>query len=400
MADELDAYYRDFDDCFSRSEGRQMIRRFARGQLGPIERKSLEPIADKEGITPRSLQFFFSRNEWDEEQTLACHQQRVGREWGAADAIFVIDETSDGKKGEWTAGIAPQYCGESGKIDNCIVSVHTAYVSGGRHCLLDGTLFLPENWNPEVPEAELKRTRAQIPEDIVHQPKTVLALEQLKRALAHGVPGGYVTADELYGGAPWWRQAVAQLGLTYVVEVPNRLYGWIDRRQGEAQALEPLLLTHPKLKRLRQRYTVHHTDKGPEVWACRRVRFIEQAENAPTEAQTLLVAYNERTGEIKYFLTNAAATLSTAACLKVAFSRWRIERCFEDCKGELGLNHAELRTYRGLRRHFILTAINYYFLLTRVQATGEKKSQRRATGRRLTSDHRTARGGVNGRHAA
>jgi SRSO17 transposase len=125
IADELEVYYHEVDDCFTRSEGRDRIRLFARGQLGPLERKSLEPMADHEGISPRALQGFFSRNEWHEEKALEKHQKRVAAELGGAEGIFVIDETSDGKKGQWTAGVAPQYCGESGKIDNCIVSVHT-----------------------------------------------------------------------------------------------------------------------------------------------------------------------------------------------------------------------------------------------------------------------------------
>jgi SRSO17 transposase len=403
MADALDDYYREFDGCCSRSEGRDMIRRFARGQLGPLERKSLEPIADSEGVAPRALQWFFCRNGWDEERVLERHQQRVAAELSGPDGIFIVDETSDAKKGEWTAGVAHQYCGESGKLDHCIVSVHTAYARAGQHCLLDGELFVPEGWNPDAadPLIERKRARAQLPAEVVHRPKTVMALEQLQRALAHGVAGRYVTADELYGGAPWWRRELAALGLIYVVEVPNRVYGWIDQRHGEAQPLKTLAATHPRLKdRVRKRYVTHETDKGPEVWACRRVVFIEQAEAAPQGPQTLLVARNVRTQEVKFFLVNAPRTMSTAQCLKVAFSRWRVERCFEDCKGELGLNHAELRTYRGLRRHLILTAVNYYFLQTRVWALGEKRPDGFAARRRPPSDCGAAQRGHHERATA
>ena len=242
ITDELEAYYQTFDECFVRSEGQAMVRRYARGQLGPIERKSLEPIADAEGINPRTLQWFFVRNGWDEERALELHQRRVCDELSGEDGIFVIDETSDAKKGQWTAGVDRQYCGESGKIDNCIVSVHTAYVRDDRHCLLDGQLFLPKSWNPTPGDEEVarKRERAQISLEVVHRPKTELALEQIHRALANGVAGSYVTADELYGGAPWWRKALAELGLIYVVEVPNRVYGWLKRREGEAKTLKNL----------------------------------------------------------------------------------------------------------------------------------------------------------------
>lgn len=376
ISEELEDYYRLYDECFSRSEGREMIRRFARGQLGPLERKSLEPIADGEGIEPRALQLFFSRNEWDEEEALKRHQQRVASELSRREGIFIIDETSDAKKGQWTAGVGRQYCGESGKIDNCIVSVHTAYACDDSHCLLDGELFLPESWNPNAVDAVItrKRHRAKIPEEIVHRPKTELAMGQIKRALGNGVAGSYVTADELYGGAPWWRAELAALGLIYVVEVPSRIYGWLGEPQGPARSLKALAASHRRLRcGVKTKYITHETDKGPDVWECRRVGFTEQAEAAPKPKQTLWVARNVRTGEQKFFLSNAPRSMSTPAGLKVAFSRWRVERCFEDCKGELGLNHAELRTYRGLRRHFILTAINYYFLQTRVRESGEKR---------------------------
>ena len=259
-----------------------------------------------------------------------------------------------------------------------------------QHGLLDGELFLPESWNPDPdnPEVALKRQRAQIPETVVHRPKTVMALAQIERALANGVAGRYVTADELYGGAPWWRQALAELGLLYVVEVPNRLYGWIGERRGPARSLKALAAAHRRLRCGRKKhYVTHETEKGPEVWSCRRVVFIEQAEAAPTDPQSLLMVRNVRTGEVKFFLANAAPrALSTPAGLKVAFSRWRVERCFQDCKGELGLNHAELRTYRGLRRHLILTAINYYVLQTRVRASGEKKPDGSPARRRHPGD--------------
>jgi SRSO17 transposase len=338
------------------------------------------------------LQGFFSRSDWDEDKALERHQKRVAAELGGPDGIFVIDETSDAKKGDWTAGVSRQYCGESGKLDNCIVSVHTGYVREQRHCLLDGELFLPESWNPDPADERVtaRRQRAKVPEDVVHRSKTELALDQIKRALAHGVAGRYVTADELYGGAPWWRAELARLGLVYVVEVPARVCGWIDERQGEAGSLAGLAASHRRLRRGRQsRYTTHETDKGPEVWTCRRVKFIEQAAAAPNVYQSLLVVRNVRTAEQKFFLTNAPRTLSTPACLKVAFARWRIERCFQDCKGELGLNHAEIRTYRGLHRHFILTAINYYFLQNQVRRQGEKRSDRVAAGRCDSSDRPT-----------
>lgn len=395
LADDLEAYLAGFDEHFGRAENREHVRRFARGQLGPLERKSLEPMADAEGVAPRGLQQFFSRYAWDEEGARDALQRHVARQYGGAEGVFICDETSDAKKGEWTAGVARQYCGESGKVDNCIVTVHLAYACGGFQALLDGALFLPESWdpNPADPGVTEQRRRASIPAAVVHESKALLALRQLKRARANGVPGRWVSADEGYGGKPWWRRAVAQEGLGYVVEVPRSTAGWTREpqyrtapyrglgRPPQPKAARPARRVEELARASRAtnawtRFRVHDTHKGPEVWEVQRKQFWEQAEDAPDGAQTLLVARNVRTGERKYFLSNAPEETPLAELLRVAFSRWRIERCFQDCKTELGLNHAELRTYRGLHRHLLLTALNYFFLVDRVGAHGGEKNAR------------------------
>jgi SRSO17 transposase len=387
MTEELDEYYWEYEGFFGRIENSQNARRFARGQLGPIERKSLEPIADAEGINPRRLQLFFSRAEWDEDGARDYLQRRIAEKYGGEDGIFIIDETSDAKKGMWTAGVDAQYCGESGKIDNCITSVHLGYTRGGLHWLLDGELFLPKSWNPNPDDdgISVRRKRAQVPDDVVHEPKTVMAMRQLRRAVANGMPGRYVTADELYGRASWWRREIDNLGLIYVVEIPRDTRGWIAKRSGEALRVDELAASDRcgRKKRLR----THETEKGPEVWECRQAGFHEQAEAAPRKQQQLLVARNVRTDETKYFISNAPDNMKTEQLLCIAFSRWRIERCFQDCKSELGLNHAEIRTYRGLHRHFILTAINYCFLQEWLgkHKRGEKRSHSRAVRRRRAS---------------
>ena len=217
-----------------------------------------------------------------------------------------------------------------------------------------------------------------------------------KRALANGVPGRFVSADELYGAKPWWRRAVDALGLWYVVDVPRNTYGW--RRQPEwavpswsgrgrpatravsaskAQNVEALALAPSGLRFCPWKsFRVHDTQKGPEVWEFKVGRFRERSQAAPEKVQCLLIARHVRTGEVKYFLTNAPADIPLETLIRVAFSRWRIERCFQDCKGQLGLNHAELRIYRGLRRHLILTAVNYFFLQDWLLTHGGEKNRR------------------------
>jgi SRSO17 transposase len=382
ITDDLETYLEGYDSFLGRRENREHFRRFARGQLGPIERKSLEPIADAEGVPPRTLQFFFSRYAWDEGGVRDELQRKVAASHGDEDGIFVVDETSDAKKGEWTAGVSRQYCGETGKIDNCIVTVHLAYAHREFHALLDGELFLPECWNPD-PQDELateKRRKAGIPDDVVHESKPAMALRQLRRARENGVPGRWASADEAYGGKPWWRREVDAMRLWYVAEVPRNTHGWTRRpgmripaysgrgrrftkarpstKAGPVEALAREALRCRPWKRFR----VHDTEKGPEVWEFRTTSFFEQSDRAPKKQQRLLVARNVRTGEVKYFLSNAPAGAPLGALVRVAFSRWRIERCFQDAKSELGLGHAEVRNHRAIHRHLILTAVNHFFL--------------------------------------
>ena len=377
----LDDYLRSYDDLFGRSESREHFRRFARGQLGTLERKSLEPMADAEGVKPRALQLFFSQAEWDQDGARDRLQRKIAEKYGSEHGVFIIDETSDAKKGEWTAGVARQYCGESGKIDNCIVTVHLAYAQGDFHALLDGELFLPECWNPDPNDARVgrKRERAEIPDSVVHESKAAMALMQLERAIRNGVPGCWVSADEGYGGKPWWRWAVADLKKQYVVEVPKSTMGWTGKmRPGTARPARTVegVLEVNLHRKTWELFRVHDTEKGPEVWELKAERFWEQGKHAPEQAQWLIVARNVRTQEVKYFLSNAPEATLLRTLVRVAFSRWHVERCFQDCKTELGMNHAEIRTYKGLHRHLILTAVNYYFLQDDVLRSREKKNGR------------------------
>jgi len=398
---DLRRYLASYHDLLGRPENQRLFDAFIRGQLGPIERKGLQPIADLEGVHPRSLQLFFFKSVWDEDAVRRKLQRKIARKYGGSDGLFIVDETSDGKKGKHTAGVARQYCGESGKVENCIVSVHVTYARGDFHSLIDGELFLPESWDAGSGDKAIQKKcrRAGIPEHVGHVPKPEMALTQLRRALANGLPGRYVVADEFYGDKPKWRLGVEELGLDYVVEVsPSKVRGWC--RQPEAferahkRTGQPLRRTYPAkpaklLGELRDapdgfrfrpwtRFRVKDTHKGPEVWEFKETSFWENrshvtvADGFHYPEQRLLVGRNVRTGEWKFFLTNDLES-SLEKLVGVAFSRWRVERCFQDCKQELGLNHAEIRSYRGLQRHFILIAVVYYFLRDWVLKRGLEK---------------------------
>lgn len=393
VSSQLDEYLGRFHGHFCRSEQRRQLALYSRGRLGPLERKSLEPIALSEDSSPRTLQQFLERHVWNEEGLLDQFQRLVAQELGAEDGIFIADGTSDAKKGTQTAGVARQYCGETGKIDNCIVTMHWAYAGrDGAHVLLDGELYLPKSWDASAGrEAVELREKTGIPADAKYQTHIEMSIRQLGRIKDNGVPGRWVTGDEEFGRSWQWREEVQKMGYTYVAEVPCDLRGYkseprfriprASRTRGrkstlpktDAIAVEARDLA-AKGKLHYQPWKVHEGTKGPEVWMVARLPFFSAVARKPgqTQAGVLLIADNVLTGERKFFFSNAAKNTPTGALLRVAFSRWRVERCFQDAKGELGLNHAETRSWKSIKRHLILTCILHLFLTLRRREWGEK----------------------------
>ena len=384
----LNRFVSKFDKCIKTKPSRAHLRTYVNGQLGSLERKSVEPIALEAGVPPRTLQQFLSEYEWDEEAVGRRFRAWAKRKHGTPNGIGVIDETSFAKKGDKTTGVQHQYCGSTGKQDNCVVSVHLGYVTPDFHALVDGELYLPESW-AEDPE---RRREAGIPEDVVFKPKWRIALELVQRSSAEGVPMQWITADEFYGRAGEFRDGVAALGLWYVVEIPSNLTGWtrvpqVERAgavaasgrtlkktrvaEGERSARQVSQLWHRGGPSWRL-YRVKETEKGPVVWEVRETRFFPNRGQAPGAEIKLLVAREVLTGEVKYFLAHApGATVEEILC--AAFSRWHIERLFQDGKGEVGFDHFEVRKYRSLRRHLALTQLSLGFLADRTTELREKK---------------------------
>ena len=305
----------------------------------------------------------------------------------------MIDETSYAKKGKKTAGVKRQYCGSTGKIDNCVVSVHLGYVAGEFHALLDGELFLPEDWAGDPK----RRSEAGVPSDLVHRPKWEIALSLLERSLSEGVRFRWLTADELYGRTGPFRERVAELGLNYVVEIPTSLKGWTKRpvvepagrrsSRGRSRTRPRIAAGQKKCRRVNslwkrggpswQLFRVKDTEKGPEVWRVRETRFYPWRRDGswglPGPKSRLIIATNVLTDETKYFLTNSPADVSLKDVLRVAFSRAYIEQLFREGKGAVGLDEFQVRSHRSLRRHLVLTAASLLFLAEQTDRLREKK---------------------------
>lgn len=395
LGPELAAYLGRFDDCFGRIEPAEHLRRYVGGQLSDLPRKSLEPMADAAGIKPRDLQHFLAMHKWDEGLMRDRIAEIVACDHGHPCSIGVLDETGHPKKGDKTPGVQRQWCGNTGKKDNCVVTVHLGYVAGDFHCLLDGELFLPESWSNDRDRCRA----AGVPDEMVHRTKWRIGLELYDRAIANGVRFEWLTFDEGYGQTPAFLHELDRRGQRYVAEVPTQFAGWLrkpdvlhrehhskpmgrPRKYPHLTAKSPttsfvkdLLKSSPILRAVPwERFHIKDTQKGPMVWDAKAVAFYLKKAGLPTRAHWLIVARNvTNPDEVKFFVSNAPQSTPLEMLLHIAFNRWHVERCFQDEKDKLGLSHFEVRNYTSLRRHWTITAVSHLFLAkTQLKWRGKK----------------------------
>ena len=395
----------EFGGCFGRSEPREHLYTYVRSQLSDLPRKSVEPMALAAGVAPRTLQGFFSYLSWDESHVRDRLQWIVARDHADPDAVGVIDESGNPKKGKHTACVQRQWCGNTGKTDNCVVGVHLGYVAGDFQCLLDSDLFVPSQWA----EDPVRRQEVGIPEEVVFRTKPEIALEQIARSISNGIRVRAWTFDELYGRGREFLDGLSELGQNFVGEVPCDFTGWLaeprvlrhpspqERHQGGRPRGYPRLsrkalpacevrnlVTYSPLFRKQkwQRFRIKDGEKGPVVWEVKHARFYRRhrPNGLPGPAHTLIVARNVLAPDkIKYFVSNLqidGQSVTLEWLLWVAFSRWPIERCFEIAKSELGMDHFEMRSWRGIHRHLYLTQVSQLFCARMHQQLREKKRSR------------------------
>jgi SRSO17 transposase len=364
-ADDFAAFHARFASLFGRSEPRRQAMKYVRALLTPISRKNGWQIAEALGDQrPDPTQRLLYRNDWDAEAARDILQQFVIERFGDADGIGVVDETGFIKKGTHSVGVKRQYSGTAGKIENCQIGTFLSYASPAGHVFLDRQLYLPEEW---CNDAE-RRTQAKVPHAVVFHTKAEQAIAMLQHAWAQGVPMRWVTGDEVYGDSTALRDVVAANGRWYVLAVRSDRFVWSERPAVEAPRRwgtgRPR--TRPRLgadaptavplsavaaawpDRRWQRLTVSEGEKGPLTydWACARV--IESRDQLPGPESWLLVrrSVSDPT-ELAYYLSNAPADTPRLKLAQVAATRYTIEQCFEEGKGEAGLDEYEVRYWHS-----------------------------------------------------
>jgi SRSO17 transposase len=378
------AYLRRFRNCFVHDNTIEHLNTYCRGLLSDLPRKSVEPIALAAGTAVRTLQEFLRDHVWDHDPMRNQLQQRLAQRPppdGVEDlgCVGLIDETGKVKKGKKTPGVQRQYCGEVGKVDNCIVTVHLGVAWGHFKTLVDADLFLPKAW-----DADRARCRAAgIPDAVVYRPKWRIALEQLDRAQANGLRLDWLTFDEYYGSKP---QFLADLdgrpGLYYVGEVPRSFRclsapprgrkpkgGWKGKRADNLVRFSAAWNRQDWQGLALARLTL-----ADQEWEVRAGQVYLLRGGQPTQrSYWLIVARNTATGEVKYFVSNAPADTSLAKLLRVAFRRWNVEHAFRVSKSEIGFGHFEGRNYVALLRHLILCLLVMGFVAEHTERLrGEK----------------------------
>jgi SRSO17 transposase len=381
---ELKGFHENFADCFRRSELRDNFFRYMAGQFSQLERKSIEPIAFAiEGGKVRAMQRFVSDAIWDDERIIDKYRSLVNEDIGHPDGALIFDESGFVKKGDDSIGVARQYCGTIGKVDNCQMGVFAAYTSAHGYALIDKRLYIPEQWFSD--DYSEKREKCKLPAEIKFQTKPQLAAEMLKYLAAkQQIPFRYVLADSVYATSPEFIEAVESLmGVTYLGQAPENTTCWpkqpavVEKKykyRGQIQAKKILsdkakepMTFKAFANRINDffwyRRKVSEGTKGPIEYEFTKRRVVLAHQGLPQKTVWLLIRRtigNEP--QYSYFISNAPISTRLEKFVWLSGLRWSIEQCFEETKTELGMDQYEVRKFLGWNHHVLTCMLAHFFL--------------------------------------
>jgi len=371
LLQRLETFAEPFAESLAGPRQRRHAAEYMTGLLSKLERKTGEAIAYLHDQERQGLQKFVGEVPWDHKPWLATLARQVAKDLGQGDAVLVFDPSAFPKKGTRSVGVARQWCGRLGKVDNCQVGVFMAYVSRAEHALVNTRLYLPHEWT----KSRARLRGVGVPKEIKFRTRHQLALEMLDEC-GKRLPHGWVAGDDEMGRSSKFRQELQARTERYLLAVPsNTLVRDLDVPPPDysgrgRRPMSPFL----RLDRWRAalaegawaRIEVRDGEKGPLVIEVVKRRVQPRTETGGTGPEELLFVTRERqadgTFKHDYYLSNAEAGVPLAELARVTKAAHRIEECFERAKGEAGLADYQVRNWSAWHHHQTLSLLAAWFL--------------------------------------
>jgi SRSO17 transposase len=381
-AQHLTRFIQRYLPFFYRDEQRQHAEVILQGKLTGLQRKTTEPIAIDVGLQRRPLQHFVGAGGWNDDAVLAELRRHVVAEVGDPDGVLVLDPSAFPKKGDASCGVARQWCGRLGNIDNCQVGVFLAYVTPRGKALLDHRLYL----TAERAADGKHRRKTYVPAAVIYQQEWRIGLAQL-RAAGPEVPHGWVVGDDEFGRATEFRAQLRHDEERYVLDVPchTAVRDLSERRPSSRPGGKPRL---PRFERVDQwaarqpkkrwkKLRLPGGEKGPrEVLALQqRVQAKDEDGRLGPSERLVVIKSCASPGQVWYTLSNANALVPLAAVVVAHGGRHGVEELLLEGNQEVGLSDYEVRSWTGWHHHMTLTLLALWFLQLERLEVGKKKSR-------------------------
>lgn len=377
-----------YRELFPHKAQRRHFAAYLRGLIGPLARKSIEPIALEQGGDMRRLQDFIGTSPWDAEALLVEPRRHVRDTLGSPHGILILDPTAFPQRGDKSVGVARQWCGQQGPEENCVVGVTLGDAAEQGHTFRDRRLYLPRAWAEDLP----RRCAAGVPADVVFRTSWELAYEMIAQVQHAGFPHAWISGDEEFGKVPQFQDWLAQDGERYILEGPCHTRVWVALPRGRRRGPQGLVARlrrrgpgRPRLVRVDTlarelpppAWTVHavrDARKGPirVRAALMRLGFHRRKQGERPEGWLLVTQTVDQRCQTPYFQRNAAADMSMVELLRAGFARWPVEQCHGQGKNETGLGDYETRAWRGWHHHTGLSFLAHHWLVLSRNRLGEK----------------------------
>jgi SRSO17 transposase len=373
MTERLEVFAQPFVNCLLRSEQKQHAQTYLSGLLSDLERKNVESVAYRHDQGRRGLQRFIGWAVWDHRPLIRELASQVGKKIGRSDGVIVFDPSGVQKKGNHSVGVARQWLGRLGKVENGQVGIYMGYASTQEHALVDMRLYLPQEWAKD----KARRSACGVPKEIRFRTRQELALEMLADQ-GELLPHTWVAGDDEMGRSTWFRRQLRALGESYLLAVPSNTN--IRDLKGESPVYggrgprpkPPFQPVHRWAASLPQeawtQVEVRDGEKGPLVVEIVKTPVVARTERRRTNAAEELLVVTRSAGEDgqvqhDYYLSNGDPTTALEELARVVKAEHRIEECIQRGKSEAGLADYEVRTWRGWHHHQTLCLIATWFLI-------------------------------------